>query len=414
MLVYQSKVLGKARKEAPTDADAISHKLLSRAGYINQLSSGVFSMLPFGKRTQNKIESIIRSAMFNIEAEEVLLPAIQPASLWAESGRLENMDPPLFRLPDRHDKEMVLASTHEEAITDLARQFINSYKDLPLAAFQIQTKFRNEMRSTGGLLRVREFQMKDLYSFHRTTDDLNDYYMKVREAYFSIFKQCDLNIYAVQADSGSIGGSKSEEFSVEAATGEDKVAVCKECSFAANIETLTTEKDPCPKCQGVMEIKACIENAHVFQLGTKYSEAMGAIFKDEDGQSKPVIMGCYGIGVGRLMATIVEVHHDDKGIVWPSTVAPFDLHVVALQESVMDKAKEYASELSKYAEVLLDDRNLSPGQKFAESDLIGIPQRIVISEKTEAAGKIEIVDRKTGNSELQDFATFVKTIAGDN
>ncbi len=216
MLIHQSHLLGKARKEAPTDAEAISHKLLTRAGYIDQLGAGIFSLLPLGWQVTKKVTDIIRQEMAAIDAQELLLPALHPTTLWEESGRLTTIDPPLFRTTDRHDRALVLASTHEEVITDLARKNIDSYKDLPLAAYQIQTKFRNEVRATGGLLRVREFMMKDLYSFHRSDEDLNNYYAKVQQAYKNIFARCDLKAYMVKASGGTIGGSVTHEFSVEA------------------------------------------------------------------------------------------------------------------------------------------------------------------------------------------------------
>ena len=359
-----------------------------------------------------RIAAIIREEMNAIGAAEVLLPALQPASLWEESGRLDVMDPPLFRTTDRHDRDLVLGSTHEEVVTDLARRNIESYKDLPQAIFQIQTKFRNEMRATGGLLRVREFQMKDLYSFHRNEEDLQAFYEQVKVAYLNVFSRCDLKVHVIEADSGNIGGAVSHEFSIEAATGEDKVAVCPECGFAINTELIAGEENPvCKKCSAQLEIKACIENGHVFQLGTKYSEPMGAHFNDEDGIKKPVVMGCYGIGIGRLVAAIVETHHDDKGIVWPEQVAPFRVHVVGLQPGVMDAAKGIAEEISKHVSVLFDDRKASPGEKFAESDLIGIPTRVVVSEKTQQQDRIEVVNRADGQSTMQTLDEFIRSLA---
>lgn len=410
MITYQSKLLGKARKEAPSDAEAASHKLLTRAGYIDQLASGIFSLLPLGQQVSRNVEEIIREEMQGIEASEVFLPALQPASLWEETGRLTTMDPPLFRTTDRHDRELVLGSTHEEVITDLARKNIESYKDLPLAVFQIQTKFRNEMRATGGLLRVREFLMKDLYSFHRTLEDLQSYYLQVQDAYKRIFERCDLTVHVVEAQSGTIGGAVSHEFSVEAVTGEDQVAVCPNCGYAANVEVLSDENATCPKCSTQLEIKACIENGHTFQLGTKYSEKMNAFFNDEDGTRKPIIMGCYGIGVGRLVAAIVETHFDEKGIKWPASVAPFNVHVVGLQSSVMKDAELLAQQIGQKVSVLFDDREVSAGAKFAEADLIGIPTRIVISEKTQKEGHIEVSNRITGEKSFVSEAEFLATL----
>lgn len=408
MLIRQSTLFGKARREAPADADTISHKLLARAGFIDQLASGIFSLLPLGYLVNNKIANIIRAEMRELEAAEVLLPALHPASLWQESGRLDSMDPPLFRVKDRHDKELVLASTHEEVITDLARRSIDSYRDLPLAVFQIQTKFRNELRATGGLLRVREFVMKDLYSFHRSSEDLQQFYERVRQAYLHIFTACDLKAHVVEANSGSIGGSTSHEFSVEAATGEDQVAACQNCGWAANVEA--QKQAACPKCSGQLAIKSCIENGHIFQLGSKYSQSLGAMFAEEDGSKKPIEMGCYGIGVGRLLATIAETHFDDKGIIWPISVAPVDIHVLALQESVMADAQALAQELAERKDVLFDNRPISAGQKFAEADLIGIPTRIIISEKNKAQNKLEVVERASKTSNLINREEFMATL----
>lgn len=410
MLYSHSTIFGKARKEAPSDADAISHKLLTRAGYIDQTGSGIFSLLPLGYLVQEKIATLIRHHMRSLPAMEVLLPALQPTTLWEESGRLTTIDPPLFLVKDRHEKMLVLGSTHEEVITDLARKNIESYKDLPLAVYQIQTKFRNEVRATGGLLRVREFQMKDLYSFHSSQENLNMFYEKVKQAYLEIFKACDLKAHVANADSGTIGGAVSHEFSVEAPTGEDEVAVCDTCGkFAANIEAWKQEQTACPLCGGTLVIKTCIENGHIFQLGTKYSEKMGALFTDEKGNRNPLLMGCYGIGIGRLLATIVETHYDNKGIIWPKAVAPMSVHVVALKDEVKHEARSLADKIAQITDVLFDDRALSAGQKFAESDLLGIPTRIVVSPKTQEMGKIEVMERGSEKASLMTIDEFMKS-----
>lgn len=407
MLYTHQQLFAKTRKEAPSDADAISHKLLTRAGYIDQLASGIFSLLPLGLLVEQKISNIIRQEMALLGALEVHLPSLQPTSIWQESGRLTTIDPPLFQTTDRHNKALVLGSTHEEVITTLARKNIESYQDLPISVFQIQTKFRNELRATGGLLRVREFFMKDLYSFHASQASLDEFYEQVKQAYTRIFHRCDLKAHIVKADSGTIGGAVSHEFSVEAVTGEDKVAVCQQCEFAANLEVFQAEEKVCPQCGGTLEIRACIENGHVFQLGTKYSALLGALFTNEQGEKQPVLMGCYGIGIGRLLASIVEIHHDDKGIIWPKEVAPINVHVIALQDSVQDSAREIAGKISEKMDVLLDVRNLSAGQKFAESDLLGLPTRIVVSEKTQAAGKLEVVNRQSGKKTMLDLNQFL-------
>lgn len=392
MLLYQSHLLGKARREAPADAQVASHRLLARAGYIDQLASGIFSLLPLGFRIHRNIAQIIREEMITIGGQELLLPALHPSTLWAESGRLTTMDPPLFRTIDRHNRELVLASTHEEVISDLARHFIESYKDLPLAVFQIQTKFRNELRPTGGLLRVREFVMKDLYSFHRSEQDLTSFYYQVQKAYQIIAQRCGLQAYFVEAESGPIGGSVSHELSIPAEAGQDTIALCPSCGFGRNVAVAKTST-ACPRCGTAQELKKSIEVGHTFQLGTKYSATMGALYSEEDGRRIPILMGCYGIGVGRLMAAIAEAHHDEHGLRWPVAVAPFEYHVLALQPTVFQQALEIAQKLAVTHEVLIDDRNISAGEKLVESDLLGIPTHVIVSEKNQKDNRVEIVDR---------------------
>ena len=395
-----SELFGKTLKTAPKEAEAISHKLLIRAGFIDrQVSAGIYSFLPLGFRVHKKIENIIREEMDKIGGQEVFLPSLQPKELWQKSDRWNNMEPPLFKLKDRHDKEFALGSTHEEVITDLVSRFIKSYKDLPLYLYQIQNKFRNEMRSTGGLLRVREFIMKDLYSFHTSEKDLDDYYKKVIEAYKKIFTRCGFVTKIVEAFSGTIGGEVSHEFMMLCPTGEDRVYFCSKCDFATSRE----KPDKCPKCGGKIEAGKAIENGHVFKLGTKYSESMGAHFTDKDGKKKPIVMGCYGIGIGRLMATVVEAHHDEKGIIWPDSVAPFQMHLVVIsnQQSVISKSSDeiYGKLIKAGIDVLYDDRqDVTAGEKFAEADLIGIPVRLVVSEKTK--DKIEWKRRDSEKTEL--------------
>jgi prolyl-tRNA synthetase len=381
----QSQLFTKTLRSDPKDAQTISHKLLVRAGYINQLTSGVWSLLPLGWRVYKKIENIIREEMNAIDGQEVFLPTLQPKELWQETGRWETIDPPLFKVKDRHDKWLCLGSTHEEVITDLARQYIQSYKDLPLAVYQIQNKFRNEMRPTGGLLRTREFVMKDLYSFHTSEEDLDKYYQKVVEAYHNIYKRCQLKSIAVEASSGSIGGTSSHEFMILADSGEDKILVCEKKDWGINLE-IGRGQNKCPLCGGKLELKNAIEAGHTFKLGTLYSQKMGANFMDKDGRQKPIVMGCYGIGLQRLMATIVEVHHDEFGIIWPKSVAPYDVHLVGLDledKKVAKLAEEVYQKLIKAKiEVLYDDRLESAGVKLKDADLIGIPVRLVVSQKT--------------------------------
>ncbi len=408
MLTRQTKLFGKTRKETPADPDSVGHQFMVRGGYVDQLASGIYSMLPLGWRVHHNIEGIIRDEMNKIGGQEVTLPSLQPSSLWRESGRLDIMDPPLFRVTDRHKKELILAPTHEEVMTDLARNYISSYKDLPVALFQIQTKFRNEMRATGGLLRVREFVMKDLYSFHQTKDDLAEYYKQVEKAYQGIFNRCDLNIIQSRADSGTIGGSVSHEWQIPAEIGEDKVLVCPDCGDALNAEIESGKEENCKDCGVKLEIKNCIEGGHTFQLGTKYSKSMNAYYATESGGKELLVMGCYGVGVGRLMAAIADTHNDERGLIWPIEMAPFKIHLLALQPSVIKAAEKVADKLSEKVDVLFDDRDMSAGVKFAESDLLGIPVRVIVSEKTEKENMIEVVDRSSQKSEMKKVDDLIK------
>ncbi|MBU3956875.1 proline--tRNA ligase [Patescibacteria group bacterium] len=407
-----SKLLGKTLKKAPREAEAISHKLLIRAGFIDrQVSAGIYSFLPLGWRVHQKIANIIREEMDAIGGQEVFLPTLQPKELWDRSDRWDHMDPPLFKLKDRHKKEFALGSTHEEVITDLAARFIKSYKNLPLYLYQIQNKFRNEMRSTGGLLRVREFVMKDLYSFHTTEKDLNDYYQKVIEAYKKIFKRCGFVTKITEASSGTIGGDISHEFMMICPTGEDSVYFCTKCDFATSKE----KKTECEHCGYQLKEGRAIENGHVFKLGTKYSKSMDAYFIDKNGKKKLIWMGCYGIGIGRLMATVVEAHHDKKGIIWPKSVAPFQAHLLAIGEKA--KVKKFAEGVFKKLmdggiEVLFDDReDISAGEKFAEADLIGIPVRLVVSEETFKEKKIEWKERDKEKTTKLAIGQAIKKLA---
>jgi len=419
-----SKLFGKTLKTVPAEAETISHKLLIKAGFIDRaLTAGVYSLLPLGWRVYKKIENIIREEMNSIGGQELFLPTLQPKSLWEESDRWAHYDPPLLVVKDRHGKFLCLGPTHEEVITDLVRRFIRSYKELPLYVYHIQNKFRNEMRPTGGMLRTREFVMKDLYSFHTSKHDLDDYYLKVIEAYKKIFSRCSLTVKVIEASGGSIGGDVTHEFNMLCPTGEDKILYCQRCDFAANTEIYTGDK--CKKCGAKLIEGRGIENGHVFKLETQYSAKMGAYYIDEKGQKKLIWMGCYGIGLQRLMATIVEVHHDEEGIVWPASVAPYAAHLINLktpfgnaqgkQNSKLSAFKVYQHLQDSGIEVLFDDREeVSAGQKFADADLVGIPVRLVISEKTlrqssgQAGDKIEWKERGGEKKELIDLDEMVK------
>lgn len=401
----QSQLFYKTLKSAPKEAETVSHKLLLRGGFISQLASGVYNFLTLGYIVHEKIAKIIREEMNTIGSQEVFLATLQPKEIWLKTNRWDHMDPPLFKIKDRHKKEFALGSTHEEVITDLVKPKIQSYRDLPLALYQIQTKFRNEMRFTGGLLRTKEFVMKDLYSFHQDEKDLERFFNKVLLAYDSIFKRCGLQALRSEASGGVFTKEKTYEFQVLAETGEDKIIFCPKCKWATNLEVAHVKGgDSCSLCRGKLVKANSIEVGHTFRLGTKYSEPFDLFFIDKKGNKKMVFMGCYGIGLGRLMATIVEIRNDEKGIIWPKEVAPFMVHLIRIENSgkVKKEAEKIYGSLQKDGvEVLYDDRDdKTAGEKFAEADLIGIPYRIVVSEKTLKNNSAEVKERSKNKIEM--------------
>jgi len=556
-----SRLLGKTLKEAPSDADCASHQLLVRAGMIQQVATGVYSFLPLGWRVLKKIEDIIRGEMDSAGGQELMMPSLQPIELWEKSGRLPSFDKTLFIVTDRKEHRLAIGPTHEEVITDLVRRSVQSYRDLPQLLYQIQNKFRDEPRPRGGLLRVREFIMKDLYSFDIDEDALDESYAKMVQAYKNIFARCGLPAVMVEADSGAIGGKASHEFMLIAQSGEDQIIYCTQCGYAANAEKATSVKtsapvakslaveevstpgmttieevanflgigaeqtlksvfyvadgkvifvvirgdlgvnevklknlltcsdlhmateaetreaglvagyasainlkgyrvladdsvklggnfvagankpdthlknvnyprdfkvdtvadiavaregDQCPKCNSILRSQQGIEVGHVFKLGTFLSERLGAYYLDKDGASKPITMGCYGIGVGRLLAAAVEQNHDDKGIIWPLPIAPFQVCLCPLKiddPAVMQAAEKLYPELiSAGIEVLLDDRPESPGVKFNDADLIGIPLRIVISTRTLKTNSVELKWRKDAQAQMQPLEGLTEAI----
>jgi prolyl-tRNA synthetase len=543
----QSQTLIPTLREIPADADIKSHQLLLKAGYIRQNASGIYSFLPLGKRVLHKVETIVREEMDHAGAVELLMPALQQAELWQESGRWYTYGPELMRLKDRHEREFALGATHEEVITSLVRDEVKSYKRLPLTLYQIQTKFRDEKRPRFGLLRGREFVMKDAYSFHSTHESLDEVYQNLFQAYSNVFSRCGLNFRAVIADSGAMGGKDTHEFMVLSDVGEDTIAYSDTSNYAANIEmasvsvnykrseespralekvetknqkTITEvsqylnviaekcikslvfkiddqfalvlvrgdhevndiklknlfeagevalaspeetieilscsvgslgpigvknveivadyaieaivngvcgankedyhyvnvnpsrdfevsrfadlrfiqEGDPSPDGSGTIVFAKGIEVGHVFKLGTRYSEAMNAVYLDENGRSKPMIMGCYGIGVSRTVAAVAEQFNDDKGLVWPANIAPYQLHLIAVNMKDASQAELseslYKELQSNRFEVLFDDRHERPGVKFADSDLIGLPIRVTVGKKA-SEGIVEVKIRKT-------------------
>ncbi|MGQ9700605.1 MAG: proline--tRNA ligase [Candidatus Bipolaricaulaceae bacterium] len=548
-LIRASRYFLPTWKEDPAEAELPSHKLMLRAGMIRKLAAGIYTYLPLARRVLTKIEGIIREEMNAIGGMEITMPMVHPAELWAETGRLQDFGPILGRFRDRSNREMVLGPTHEEVITDLARREIHSWRQLPLVFYQIQTKFRDEPRPRGGLVRAREFTMKDGYSFHESQEDLDRFYREIRQAYLNIFHRCGLDVAVVEADPGLMGGSESHEFMLPSPYGEDFFIRCERGDYAANLEGAASLKDEdspepllpveevptpgcytieavakclgvptqktakavfywageelvfvvirgdlevnesklarvlgradlrpateeeiaacgavpgyaspvgirrtgvkvvvddsipkarnlvaganregfhlrnvnfprdfqadvvadvslaqegqrCPRCGGRLQLQRAIELGHIFKLGTKYSAAMGATFLDREGRSRPLLMGCYGIGVGRLLAAVIEAHHDEEGIIWPAGLAPFEAVVSVLdpkQPSLLSLGEELARALAEAGlEVLLDERDQSAGEKFHDAKLWGIPVAVVVGPRAVRQGQVELECRWNG------------------
>ena len=538
-------------KEDPAEAEVVSHRLMLRAGFIRKLTSGIYTYLPYGLAAIRRVENIVREEMNRAGAQELMMPMVQPADLWQESGRYIKYGPELLRFRDRHDRESCLGPTHEEVITDIARREIHSYRDLPVNFYQIQTKFRDEIRPRFGLMRGREFLMKDAYSFDVDDAAAETSYRKMHDAYTRIFTRCGLDFRCVEADSGTIGGSFSHEFMVLAKTGEDTIAVCSECSYAANsekavvtlpaqtaegdardmikvetpgkrkvnsvceflgiepaklVKTLVyvaddetvavlvrgdrdieevklknylgvndirmadekevfgttgvptgylgpvgvrvrlladrevmnmvnftvganeknfhlqnvnagrdfsvediadfrkiTESDPCPSCGGTLRLVEGIEVGHIFKLGTAYSESMKAFFQDGDGNENPLVMGCYGIGVSRVVAAAIEQNHDDNGIIFPAPIAPFPVTILNLglkDEQICEAVEDlYRRMQDDGIDVFLDDRDERPGVKFKDADLLGFPYRVTVGKRFAESGMVEVRRRRDGFTE---------------
>ena len=399
-------------KDTPSDAELISHRLMLRSGLIKKLASGLFTWMPLGLRVIRKIEEIVRRELDSSGAYELLMPAVQPSELWKETGRWEEYGNLLLRIQDRHERFFCFGPTHEEGITDIVRKEITSYKQLPVNFYQIQTKFRDEIRPRYGVMRAREFLMKDAYSFHLDQKSLEDEYENMGNAYNNIFSNLGLNFRKVTANSGEIGGSMSHEYHVLADSGEDEIAYCDEEDFAANVEMIESKKAP---DGGKLSFARGIEVGHIFQLGDKYSKSMGLTVLNKEGKSVSPMMGCYGIGISRIVAASIEQNHDDKGIIWPGEIAPFEIIIIVLNDKSSDLTEKgqgiYNSIKAIGKEVVIDDRDERAGVKFAEADLIGIPQQIVLSKRGIDQGTIELVDRRTGNKEDLSIEDLIQRIS---
>jgi len=562
-----SKLFGRTLREVPADAEMVSHQLSLRAALVRQISTGIYSYLPLGWRVLKKIERIMREEMDAIGGQDMMMPVVHPAEIWQATNRWYEIGPELVRFKDRNRRDLVLAMTHEEVVADLLRTEINSYRQLPVMFYHIQTKFRDEPRSRGGLIRAREFTMKDAYSCHASEEDIDRFYPSMYQAYVNIFRRCGLETLAVEADSGIMGGSASHEFMVLAEAGEDTLIRCSSCDYDANAERATFVKpvydqggeelpieevatpdcktiqeladylgvathqtlkavfyatwsrvvfaiirgdlevneaklsnalgapldlhvateeelaeagivagyaspvglkfavsgvkvvaddsiqmgvnfvagankegyhcknvnyprdfsvdiltdialarvsDTCPQCGGTLTVARGIEVGHLFKLGTKYSEGAGATFLDKDGQAKPIVMGSYGIGTGRLMAAVIEQNHDEKGIIWPVSIAPYHIHLLSLgtgEAKVVEKAEElYADLQAKSCEVLYDDRDESAGVKFNDADLIGIPLRLTVSARNLEQNGVEAKLRWEKEVEIVPFERLYERI----
>ena len=418
-------ILG-TQRENPTDAEIVSHKLMIRAGLIRQVSSGIYNWLPLGKKVLQKVENIIREEMNNAGAQEILMPMVQPTSLWEESGRIDQYGQELLVFLDRHENKFCLGPTHEEIITDLCKNLLTSYKQLPVTLYQIQTKFRDEIRPRFGVMRSREFIMKDAYSFDLDKESLNKSYLIMKEAYIRIFNNLGLDYRVVKADSGAIGGSDSEEFHVLADSGEDLLAFSDKSDYAINAELLielqegqdpySLDGKPSPDGKGSLKLKKGIEVGHIFKLGRKYSEVLNLRIQGEDQDIHPE-MGCYGIGASRIVAASIEQNHDDKGIIWPKSLAPFEVAIVEVNPKkkveITNRCSEiYNSFKENGIDVLWDDRDKRPGVKFTDMEVTGIPITVIIGERTLETGEIELKERQDEKPKLvshQDLISIVKS-----
>ena len=406
-----SKILLPTLKDAPQEAEVASHKLMLRAGMIRKVASGIYTWLPLGLKVLRKIENIVRDEMNASGAQEVLMPMVQPKELWNETNRWEKMGPELLRFKDRHDRDFCLGPTHEEVITDLIRNTVKSYKELPLNIYQIQTKFRDEIRPRYGVMRGREFLMKDSYSFNADEACLQETYLTMRDTYKNILERMELEYKIVAADSGAIGGDNSEEFHVLAETGEDTIAISNTSEFAINTELLLKEGEdikslegkPSPDGNGIIQIKKGIEVGHIFKLGKVYAKDMKANVLNKEGRASTLYMGCYGIGISRLVAAAIEQNNDEKGIIWPHSIAPFDINIVGIgydkNEEIAAAADGLYEQLREMGyEVLLDDRKDGYGTKMKDSELIGIPLNIIIGKQFIENKEVELKSRSGESS----------------
>ena len=404
-----SELFTKVSKTAPADAETANAKYLVQAGFVDQVMAGVYTWLPLGLRVLRRVEQIVREEMDALGATELFMPSLQPKEFWETTSRWESVDI-LFKLNSQTGKEYALGCSHEEIVTPLVKKCIASYKDLPFATYQINTKFRDELRAKSGVLRGREFRMKDMYSFHATQEDLTAFYERALDAYVKTFARCGLNVKVVQASGGIFTQNMSHEFQALTDAGEDTLIACPNCPFGQNGEIATLAiGEACPECGATLAQMKGVEVGNIFDLGTKYTDAFEVDFTDDAGKKQRVLMGCYGIGTTRLVGAIVETYHDDRGILWPKAVAPFPVHLISLSskdEDAQDRIQTasedvYESLREAGVEAFWDDREgMTAGSKFADADLLGMPLRLVVSEKTLAENSVEWKLRSSSESHL--------------
>ncbi|MBI4049687.1 MAG: hypothetical protein HY395_02610, partial [Candidatus Doudnabacteria bacterium] len=399
--MLQSELFTKTLRQAPKDEETINAQLLTRAGFVKKLMAGVYSYLPLGLRVLKKIEQIVREEMNLIGGQEILMPALHPAEIWKKTGAWDKVDV-LFKIKSRTDKDYALGQSEEEVVSPLVMKYVETYKDLPLSVYQIGWKFRDELRSKSGLLRGREFYMKDMYSFHVDQKDFEKYYETVKQAYLKIFKRIGLMAKVTEASGGSFSEKISYEFMVLTDAGEDNILYCDVCEFCVNVSIARQKAgDKCPKCgRGKLSQATASEVGNVFDLGQKYGHDFDLTFKDEKNQKQHPVMGCYGLGISRLMGVIVEKFHDERGIIWPQAVSPFDLHLINIAKDSKPAEKIYQTLQHSGISVLLDQRDETAGVKFTDADLIGISRRAVVSDKTLKQDSVELKLRAEEKTKL--------------
>ena len=404
----QSQLFTKTERNAPKDEATVNAQLLARAGFVSKLMAGVYSYLPLGLRVLNNIENIVREEMDAAGGQEISMPMIHPKSIWATTGGWDKIDV-LFKIKSRTEKEYALGQSEEEVVTPLVMRYTNNYKDLPKAVYQINWKFRDELRSKSGLMRGVEFLMKDMYSFHETQEDFERFYAEMKKAYLKIYTRLGLTAKVTEGSGGAFSEKISYEFMVLTDAGEDDILYCNACDFCVNLEIAKEkEGERCTRCnKGTIAKARASEVGNVFDLGQKFTKAFDLTFNGRDGKKQYATMGCFGLGISRVMGVIVEKYHDERGIIWPESVAPFAVHLLALGDA--DGKKTYETLQKAGIKVLYDDREMSAGEKFAEADLMGIPWRIVVSPKLDD-GTVEIKKRTEKEPRIVDMKEVLNLI----